>query len=329
MQEVVQFEAEQTKLPRKGRFKKLKVLMVMLCIGMSAVLAGHFVLSPRSEGDARFTRTITHDIDTMALLDNTFDWHEMTVDKNTVQFNGSRLVGRDLFNELDLLSMGVCEEAEGIRILTDARFDAETMRVYLTTTIVDFDGTIVDLDTIIGDAFVTENGDIDAKFDLDGEIVFMSEITGLDAIEGLFLRRLIRAIVVAVVVVVVVVVVVKTAGAALAVVGKVAAKKAAAKAAIASGKAITMKNAPIKFSAKILKTPAKVTQRGWSNAKINTAFKKGPVGTSNNGTATVFTSTGKKSTNKHIVVDNRTREILQISDRLDPRWLVDPRIVWF
>jgi filamentous hemagglutinin len=77
--------------------------------------------------------------------------------------------------------------------------------------------------------------------------------------------------------------------------------------------------------------------RGWTEDDIQAAIKNGPTGTSvdkrsatkspdgvaRNDPATVYgTPSG------YVVVNDRTGEVVQVSDKADPDWIVDGRIQW-
>lgn len=78
-------------------------------------------------------------------------------------------------------------------------------------------------------------------------------------------------------------------------------------------------------------------ERGWTTQDIQNAMNNGATGTAfdkrfasktsdglpRNDTATVY-----GSEDGYIVVNDRTGEIVQISDKTDPRWIVDSRIRW-
>jgi filamentous hemagglutinin len=85
------------------------------------------------------------------------------------------------------------------------------------------------------------------------------------------------------------------------------------------------------------KIRAQLPERGWTTQDIQNAINDGPTGTASdkrsasktpdglprNDTATVY---GSKD--GYVVVNDRTGEVVQISDRTDPGWIVDSRIQW-
>ena len=78
-------------------------------------------------------------------------------------------------------------------------------------------------------------------------------------------------------------------------------------------------------------------ERGWTKEEIQSAVNDGATGTtfdkrsasktpdglSRNDPATVYGSKGS-----YVVVNDRTGEVVQISDKNNPNWIVDGRIRW-
>jgi filamentous hemagglutinin len=76
-------------------------------------------------------------------------------------------------------------------------------------------------------------------------------------------------------------------------------------------------------------------KRGWTETKIEEATNLEPIGT------TTDTSHDDKGTKKndpatvygskedgHVIQNDNTGEIVQISDKTDPDWIPDPKIEW-
>ena len=78
------------------------------------------------------------------------------------------------------------------------------------------------------------------------------------------------------------------------------------------------------------KITAQLTLRGWTEQQIRETVASPAIGTSTDNTegradpATVY---GSRS-GGYVVVNDRTRRVIQISDRTDAGWLPDSRIVW-
>ncbi|MDB9695438.1 colicin E5-related ribonuclease [Acinetobacter nosocomialis] len=116
-------------------------------------------------------------------------------------------------------------------------------------------------------------------------------------------------------------------------IGKVGAKLSGSEAKVSSS--VTSKlNPTFTIDPKI---ENQMSTRGWSNKDITDVMKKGPVGYTidkrrasktpdnlpRNDTATVY---GSK--NGYVVVNDRTKEVVQISDKTDKNWIPDSRIQW-
>lgn len=78
------------------------------------------------------------------------------------------------------------------------------------------------------------------------------------------------------------------------------------------------------------KITAQLAIRGWTEQEVRDAVAEGPIGISTDNTdsksdtATVYGS----RQGGYVVVNDVTRRVIQISDRNDPGWVPDSRIVW-
>lgn len=95
-----------------------------------------------------------------------------------------------------------------------------------------------------------------------------------------------------------------------------------------------------KFSAKALSKTFKITakiskqmvKRGWTKQLIQETIKKNIAREAINkatGNAATAIFTGPGATGAYVVIDNVTKEIIQISDRFDPNWIIDQTIKLF
>jgi hypothetical protein len=73
-----------------------------------------------------------------------------------------------------------------------------------------------------------------------------------------------------------------------------------------------------------------VTKRGWTTDLINTAINNGPKGTSvnmaNGAQCTVYCYPG--TSNQYAVIENESRNLVQLSNFNDSGWIPDSRIQW-
>ena len=117
-------------------------------------------------------------------------------------FEGFKTISIDDFAALDNLSETDIETCDNISVKYNFSYDAETGMVTLSATTINKD-TIIEVEEIEGVAFYNEYGAIDAKLEVDGEYVLLSEMqdAGMIANCGWF-SKLFKKVVVAVVTVV-------------------------------------------------------------------------------------------------------------------------------
>ena len=75
------------------------------------------------------------------------------------------------------------------------------------------------------------------------------------------------------------------------------------------------------------KISAQLAIRGWTEQELREAVSRPPIGTSTDNTegrADLATVYGSKS-GGYVVVNDRTRRVIQISDRTDAAWIPDSR----
>jgi hypothetical protein len=78
------------------------------------------------------------------------------------------------------------------------------------------------------------------------------------------------------------------------------------------------------------KITAQLAARGWTVQQINEVTNRPPIGVSIDSTAgnpepaTLYGS----RIGGYVVVNDRTGRVVQISDKNDPNWIADGRIVW-
>lgn len=167
------------------------------------------------------TRNIeAQSIDYQSLIDD-FDNSSLTVEDNTVKFTGEKSIDESMLSELENLSVSE-KESLYINVKYDVDYNIEENIVTLSCTMTKSDGTEA-IETYSGVGFYNDAGEIDAVFNMDGEAVYLSEMSDASQISTCgFFSRLFKAIkkVVAIVAVVAAVVavaaiVVATAGTAV------------------------------------------------------------------------------------------------------------------
>jgi filamentous hemagglutinin len=85
------------------------------------------------------------------------------------------------------------------------------------------------------------------------------------------------------------------------------------------------------------KIAGQAAERGWTQQDIQAAINTGPTGTSTDkrsaakapdGIARDDTATVYGTSSGYIVVNDRTKEVVQVSDKTDMDWIVDSRTQW-
>jgi filamentous hemagglutinin len=78
------------------------------------------------------------------------------------------------------------------------------------------------------------------------------------------------------------------------------------------------------------KIRAQLAPRGWTETEIREAVSAPPIGTSTDhtiGKADAATVYGSRD-HGYVVVNDETKRVVQISDKVDPGWVPDSRIIW-
>ena len=77
------------------------------------------------------------------------------------------------------------------------------------------------------------------------------------------------------------------------------------------------------------KSEAYAAKRGWTNDAINEAVSNGRIGTSiNKSNFELCTVYGHPTMpGQYVVIENKSRSIVQLSNLKDPYWILDPEII--
>lgn len=114
---------------------------------------------------------------------NSFEEPKLEVVENITTFEGIKTFNLKDFDELDLVSDGDIDQAVEMKVKYSYFYDSETNIITLTAKLVDEEGTEI-IDTMMGVAFVNDEGNLDAVFDCDGECILLSEIQDLEQIQN-------------------------------------------------------------------------------------------------------------------------------------------------
>lgn len=134
----------------------------------------------------------------------------VSYDDEQVSFHGKTDYNEKILSMFDKVSLSEGISEDESNIVYDCSFDMESMQFLFKATLLDELGNPIEIEEITTDAFVTENGRLDAYIELDGETYLISDFVSTEAIDECLFGWL-KAIAVVVVVVVVYVVVAETA----------------------------------------------------------------------------------------------------------------------
>lgn len=136
-----------------------------------------------SENLAVQTRTVeatNNQID----LENAFSEFEdgtLTITQNVTTVEGIKTFKLSDFEELDLVSEANVDE-ETVKIKYNYEYNNQTNEIILSVTLANEETT--NEDQLVGYAFINNKGNIDAEFYCDGEIILLSELEEMGAIEN-------------------------------------------------------------------------------------------------------------------------------------------------
>jgi len=174
---------------RRKIMQKVKISLMLLCVGLITVLCTHFVLGGRNFD--RLTRSVESNLDHLAML-QMFDRYEWTLTENALVLETEKSIPL-FFSELDLLGYGGMEQETLHTTFISAYCVVENL-VHLTMQLWSRDGELVHWEILTGVAFYDDSGTVDTVFNVDGEFVLMSEMMKATTLDNLFLRRAIRSV---------------------------------------------------------------------------------------------------------------------------------------
>ncbi len=153
--------------------------------------------------------SVTQEIRTISIQEkyrndlSSFSSYSISEDENTPHFSGATDYVSDECYFFDNVALN--DACENYNVEYDCSFDMEKMQYCLTATLLNENGEIVATDTLITDAFVTENGGLDAYIELEGEKYLLSDFCNENGIDSCGLWGTIFAVIAIVVVIYVVV----------------------------------------------------------------------------------------------------------------------------
>ena len=180
---------------------RTKILTSIVAIILSSVLLFIAVTAinnnkttPNWELGVRTVELSESALDAQSIL-NEFEDASLTREGNTTYFEGYKALDRKLFSEIDYINEEDFEFLEESKVKYNFSYNSETNIVTLQASMNNTLGEI-DTDIISGEAFINENGEIDALMVVDGEIILLSEMRDAGLIENCgWFKKLIKSIV--------------------------------------------------------------------------------------------------------------------------------------
>ncbi|MBQ7467080.1 MAG: hypothetical protein IJS74_03315 [Clostridia bacterium] len=220
---------------KKKLFRIISAISLSLIMVLSIVISQALNSKSNSETLSVQTRTIEASSQTLDFesVFNEYEDAKLETDGSLTTFEGVKTFSLSDLIDIDLVSDANIEEDE-IKIKYHYSYDYETGVVTLSATSDQNEGETID--EIVGLAFWNDNLEMDAVFEIDGEMVLLSELQDYGMIEncGLF-SRIFKAVVKVVAVAAVAAVVVASCGAGMAAVVAAGAIAGGVTGAIAGG----------------------------------------------------------------------------------------------
>ena len=180
---------------------KSKILKIISTISLALIMIFNplFVQGLNSEAASENleiqTRTVSANEQTLN-LENAFSEFEsgtVTITETVTTVEGIKSFKLSDFEELDLVSETNADE-EVLKLKYNYEYNNQTNQIILSVSL-ENEETVADSDKMIGYAFINEQGNIDASFDCDGEIVLLSELQEAGLVENCgFFSKLIKSV---------------------------------------------------------------------------------------------------------------------------------------
>ena len=194
---------------------RTKLLTSVIAIMLSCVLLFTFVILSRNTIDSEMVvaKTRSVELSISPEYENYLtDFNEKTINYNDnhVTFYGIMNYNEEVLTMFDQVALTENVNPEQYNISYDCSLDMDTLQFTFKAMLIDDNNESQVIEEIVTDAFVTENGQLDAYIELDGETYLISDFVSPSAIDECLFGWL-AALVVAVVVKVVVIVYVAVA----------------------------------------------------------------------------------------------------------------------
>lgn len=164
----------------KNLYKKISILFSIFIVLVSLISV--FITNTNYTTSNNVVRNIEIEeinIDSNNSLEK-FDNYDLTYNETSVSFVGYNIIDSDFFDDLDLVSV-----SNNNTVITkyECNYDYEYGIVSLSVLLVDNIETTL-LDTIYGVIITNDDNEFDVLFDVDGEILLLSELGDVSSIEN-------------------------------------------------------------------------------------------------------------------------------------------------
>lgn len=181
-----------------------KTLIVMICIVLCIAIIGILWFTTGAAKDNASVRDVylsKNSIDYQTMF-NEFEDADLLIDEeaNSLSFSGTQTLDASIFEEVDLVSLTNNQEGS-VDVKYEFDYSANDNLFYLTVTATNVDGGEI-VDKILGVPFVNDDQEIDIAFNVEDEVILLSELQENGALEncGWFAKNLKKIVKVAIVV---------------------------------------------------------------------------------------------------------------------------------
>lgn len=145
-----------------------------IAVLLTVAICGYMVLCNVNKGGvAAEIRTVTMKRNVEYL--KYFNEYEIVEKENSAEFFGTVPFDKELISTFDNVDIDEVDNYEDYKVVIDCKFDIDEMQFTLYTAIIDIEGNIIDEEYTVTDAFVTENGRLDAYIEIGDETYLLSE----------------------------------------------------------------------------------------------------------------------------------------------------------
>ena len=181
---------------RKTLFTTLICSVALILLAIPCMISfnnAKHVDTPLLETRTTSVELSDQDIDYESVFNQFEDW-KLETNETLTTFEGYQTLNLADLMEIDNVSVENLEESE-LKVKYNFSYDSETNIVTLSAT-TDYENGETEEDVIYGEAFVNEQGNLDAVLDIDGEYVLLSELQDAGLIQNCgWFKKIFKAVV--------------------------------------------------------------------------------------------------------------------------------------